>query len=115
MTQQRVEFTDTRIKIFEDKQDDMLKLHALMTACVTDLMGVVSTYISGQTAHLLPQSSPPQPRSFTEPEVNTETSFKLPTSPPPKAAIKEEIHSVHTDERKEDNLTKERLKQQQFI
>ena len=55
------------------------------------------------------------PWSFTKPEVNTETSFKLPTSPPPKAAIKEEIHSVHTDERKEDNLTKERLKQQQFI
>ena len=93
----------------------MLRLHASMTALVSNLVGVVSTTISGQTAHLSPQSSPPQPRLFTEPEVNTETSFKLPTSPPPKAAIKEEIHSDHTDERKEDNLTKERMKQHQFI
>ena len=91
-----------------------------MAALVTDLVGVVSTSISGQTAHLSLQSLPPQPRSFIEPEMNRETSFKPPTSPPSKAAINigEEKVSVRKDEaslhiaevRKE---SKEKMEQQQ--
>ena len=77
----------------------MLWLHASMTALVSGLIGVVSTGISGQTVH----RSPPQPRSFHKPEVNTEPSSKPPSSPAPKAAI----------ERKEDDR-KERRKEQQL-
>ena len=36
-----------RIKQLEDKQDEMLRLHASMTALVSGLIGVVSTCISG--------------------------------------------------------------------
>ena len=88
-----------RIKQLEDKQDEMLRLHASMTALVSGLIKVVSTDISGQSVH----RSPPQPRSSAKPEVNTESSLKPPSLPPLKAAI----------ERKEDDR-KERRKQQQL-
>ena len=88
-----------RIKHLEDKQDKMLRLHASMTALVSGLIEVVSTGISDQFVH----RSPPQPRLFVKPEVNTETSSKQPPSPPLKAAI----------ERKEEDW-KERRKQQQL-
>ena len=88
-----------RIKQLEDKQDEMLRLHASMTALVSGLIGVVSTGISGQSVH----RAPSQPRSFLTPEVNTESSSQPPSSPPSKAAIK----------RKEDDR-KERRKQQQM-
>ena len=88
-----------RIQQLEDKQDEMLRLHASMTALVSGLIKVVSTDISGQSVHRLP----PQPRSSAKPEVNTESSSKPPSSPPLKAAI----------ERKEDDRN-ERRKQQQL-
>ena len=88
-----------RIKQLEDKQDEMLRLHASMTALVSGLIEVVSTGISDQSVH----RSPLQPRLFMKPEVNTESSSKEPPSPPLKAAI----------ERKEDDR-KERRKQQQL-
>ena len=86
-----------------------------MTALVTDLVGVVSTCFSDQTAHLSLQSSPLQPRSFTEPKVNKKISFEPPISKPPEAAIKKKISSEQTNDRKEDNLNKERIKQQEYI
>ena len=49
-----------RIKALEDKQDEMLRLHAGMVSLVNDLVAVISTSVSGQTPHLSP--SPPQPR-----------------------------------------------------
>ena len=97
-----------KIKKLEDKQDEMLQLHASMTALVSNLVEVVSTCISGQTVHRSPQSSPLQP-------VNKGISFQPPSSKPLKAAIKEEIPSDFAEERKEDIFTKERMKQRQFI
>ena len=47
-----------RIKTLEDKQDEMLQIHASMTALISGLIAVVSTCISGQTVHSSPQSAP---------------------------------------------------------
>ena len=44
---QELNVTLLRIKTLEDKQDEMLRLHASMTALVSGLIGVVSTCISG--------------------------------------------------------------------
>ena len=91
-----------RIKTLEDKQDEMLRIHASMTALISGLVKVVSTCISGQTVHRSSQSAPHEPRMSTEPEVNTGSSFQSPSSPPYKAAI----------ERKEDDWKESRKKQQ---
>ena len=104
-----------RIKLLEDKQDEMLRLHAAMFALVSDLVGVVSTSLSGQTVHLLPQPLLPQPRSFTECEVNTDSSLELPLSLPPKVAIKEEFTAEQlSDVRKEEQNSNERKEEQKL-
>ena len=47
---QKLNTTLLRIKTLEDKQDEMLRLHASMTALVSGLIKVISTGISGQSA-----------------------------------------------------------------
>ena len=92
-----------RIKALEDKQDEMLRLHAGMVSLVNDLVAVISTSVSGQTPHLSP--SPPQPRLLVKPQVNAADSLELRSSPPPKAIIKEEAGGEDTNERKEEQKT----------
>ena len=103
-----------RIKTLEDKQDEMLRIQASMTALISGLVGVVSTCISGQTGHSSPQSAPHQSRVYTEPEVNAGSSFKPPSSPLLESAIKQDVHNDLADRRKEDDQ-KERRKQKEYI